>query len=115
MPVPLPQAQQTLVAVAAHQQEVVAFDTLSGSLVWRQPQTKTLFASVTATSNLGVDSDWFSYTFIDGCCTGVIASAGISGGGCQVESTAYIQISNGCSALRTITRNEECPEVFKED
>lgn len=71
----------------------------------------TLFASVTATSNLGVDSDWLSYSFDSGCCHGVTAQASMTGGACRVESRAYIQFSDGCTAYRTITRSEDCPDI----
>ena len=74
----------------------------------------TLFASVTVTSNHGVDSDWLVYSFDSGCCHGVTAQASIRGGHCRVQSQAYVHFTNGCNAYRTITRTEDCPVIYQD-
>lgn len=74
------------------------------------PSTKTLFASVTATSTRGTDSDWMSGE-AQGCCSVVNASASINGTLCEVTSQAYIQGSDGCTDYHSVSQYAACQEI----
>ncbi|MEM7048324.1 MAG: hypothetical protein AAF604_01640 [Acidobacteriota bacterium] len=76
------------------------------------PYTKEIFASVIVNSNRGSNSDWDSTTFVGGCCYQVNASASVLGGTwCSVASRAYFQVSNGCTAYRSLWRAAACEGI----